>query len=118
MALVAGYYFDNPYRSFNDESDFNASPYLIGYYAVGAHMVALSKWICDNSSEYDNIYFMARDGYLPMLAYNIFRNEENPKGEYIYTSRKMLLPAMIESKEDFFDLPVEYRNHTPATILD
>lgn len=118
MALVAGYYFDNPYRSFNDESDFNASPYFIGYYAVGAHMVALSKWICDNSSEYDNIYFMARDGYLPMLAYNIFRNEENPKGEYIYTSRKMLLPAMIESKEDFFDLPVEYRNHTPATILD
>lgn len=118
LALVAGYYFDNPYRSFNDESDFNGSPYFIGYYALGMHMVALSKWICDNSAEYDNIYFMARDGYLPMLAYNIFRNNENPKGEYIYTSRKMLLPLMIESKEDFFDLPVEYRNHTPATILE
>ena len=118
LALVAGYYFDNPYRSFNDESDFNGSPYFIGYYALGMHMVALSKWICDNSAEYDNIYFMARDGYLPMLAYNIFRNNENPKGEYIYTSRKLLLPLMIESKEDFFDLPVEYRNHTPATILE
>lgn len=118
LALVAGYYFDNPYRSFNDESDFNGSPYFIGYYALGMHMVALSKWICDNSAEYDDIYFMARDGYLPMLAYNIFRNNENPKGEYIYTSRKMLLPLMIESKEDFFDLPVEYRNHTPATILE
>lgn len=118
LALVAGYYFDNPYRSFNYESDFNGSPYFIGYYALGMHMVALSKWICDNSAEYDNIYFMARDGYLPMLAYNIFRNNENPKGEYIYTSRKMLLPLMIESKEDFFDLPVEYRNHTPATILE
>ncbi len=118
LALVSGYYFDNPYRSFNDESDFNGSPYFIGYYALGMHMVALSKWICDNSAEYDNIYFMARDGYLPMLAYNIFRNNENPKGEYIYTSRKLLLPLMIESKEDFFDLPVEYRNHTPATILE
>lgn len=118
LALASGYYFDNPYRSFNEESDFNGSPYFIGYYAVGMDMVALSKWICDNSTEYDNIYFMARDGYLPMLAYNIFRNNENPKGEYIYTSRKMLLPLMIESKEDFFDLPVEYRNHTPATILE
>lgn len=118
LALASGYYFDNPYRSFNEESDFNGSPYFIGYYALGMHMVALSKWICDNSTEYDNIYFMARDGYLPMLAYNIFRNNENPKGEYIYTSRKMLLPLMIESKEDFFDLPVEYRNHTPATILE
>lgn len=118
LALVAGYYFDNPYRSFNEESDFNASPYFIGYYALGMHMVALSKWICENSKEYNEIYFMARDGYLPMLAYNIFRNRENPKGKYIYTSRKMLLPVMIESKQDFFDLPVEYRNHTPETILE
>lgn len=118
MALAAVKYFDNPYRSFNNESDFNASPYFIGYYALGMHMVGLSKWIADSSKEYDNIYFMARDGYLPMLAYNIYRNENDPEGKYIFTSRKMLLPAMIESKEDFYDLPVEFRNHTPETILD
>lgn len=118
LAMAAGYYFDNPYRSFNDESDFNADPYFIGYYALGMHMTGLAKWICDNSGEYDKIYFMARDGYLPMLAYNIYKNNEKCDGKYIYTSRKLLLPLMIENKEDFFDLPVEYRNHTPATILE
>jgi hypothetical protein len=29
----------------------------------------------------------------------------------------MLLPAMIECEQDFYDLPVEFRNHTPHTIL-
>lgn len=118
LALAAGYYFDNPYRSFNVESDFNIDPYFIGYYALGMHMVGLSKWICDNSKEYDKIYFMARDGYLPMLAYNIYKNENDCQAEYLYTSRKLLLPAMIESKEDFFDLPVEFRNHSPETMLN
>lgn len=118
LAMAAGYYFDNPYRSFNDESDFNADPYFIGYYALGMHMTGLAKWICENSGEYDKIYFMARDGYIPMLAYNIYKNKDDCGGEYIYTSRKLLLPLMIESREDLFDLPVEYRNHTPATILE
>ncbi len=116
-AFAAGYYFDNPYRSFNEESDFNADPYFIGYYALGMHLVGLSQWIRENASEYDNIYFMARDGYIPMKAYNILKGENDPEGKYIYTSRKLLLPAMIETKEDFYDLPVEFRNHTPLTIL-
>lgn len=116
-ALVAGYYFDNPYRSFNDESDFNIDPYFIGYYALGMHLLGLSKWIAENSQGYDKIFFMARDGYIPMKAYNILKNADNPEAEYIYTSRKLLLPAMIEKKEDFYDLPVEFRNHTPSTVL-
>ncbi|MGN1317736.1 MAG: HAD-IA family hydrolase [Lachnospirales bacterium] len=118
IALASGYYFDNPYRSFNKDSDFNCDPYFIGYYALGMHMVGLSRWICENTKDYDNIYFMARDGYLPMLAYNILKNENDCQGKYIYTSRKLLLPVMIENKEDFYDLPVEFRNHTPNTILD
>ncbi len=117
LAMAAGFYFDNPYRSFNEGSDFNADPYFIGYYALGMHMLGLTKWIRENSRGYDKIYFMARDGYLPMLAYNILRTEEDPEAEYIYASRRLLLPAMIKSDADFYDLPVEYRNHTPATIL-
>lgn len=118
LALASGYYFDNPYRSFNEDSDFNADPYFIGYYSLGMHLVALSKWICENSKGYDNIYFMARDGYLPMLAYNLYKDSSDCKANYIYTSRRLLLPLMIVSKEDLYDLPIEFRNHTPATILD
>lgn len=71
LALVANKYFDNPYRSFNEVSDFNIDPYFMGYYAVGMHMAGIVKWIMEESEEkeYDNIHFMSRDGYLPMKIY-------------------------------------------------
>ncbi len=118
-ALAAIKYFDNPYRSFNPESDFNADPYFIGYNAVGMHLMGIIKWLAENSADYSKIFFMARDGYLPMKAYSIAQNAlgNMPEYEYIYASRKMLLPEMIESVQDLYDLPVEYRNHTPSTIL-
>lgn len=122
-ALAAIKYFDNPYRSFNKDSDFNADPYFIGYNALGMHLMGLCRWLAENSQGYDRLYFMARDGYLPMKAYNICAEHEPESGgkfkaaEYIYASRKMLLPEMLADVRDFYDLPVECRNHTPSTIL-
>ena len=43
IAVVANKYFDNPFRIFNRESDFNGDPYLIGYYAVGMYMFGVSN---------------------------------------------------------------------------
>lgn len=121
LAVVANKYFDNPYRSFNEFSDFNIDPYFMGYYAVGMHMAGIVKWIIDESerSGYDNIHFMSRDGYLPMKVYEKYYEvyKDVPKAKYIYTSRKSLLPGMLIDKLDFYDLPVEFRNHTPKTIL-
>ncbi len=121
VALVANKYFDNPYRSFNPESDFNADNYFIGYYALGMHLIGLSSWIYDITSKngYEKVDYLSRDGYLPKKIYDkmakFFGNA--PKSDYIYTSRKALLSGMIKSKLDFYDLPVEYRNHTPRTLL-
>ncbi|NOW87140.1 HAD superfamily hydrolase (TIGR01549 family) [Clostridium beijerinckii] len=121
LAIVANKYFDNPYRSFNEFSDFNIDPYFMGYYAVGMHMAGIVKWILEESEgkEYENIHFMSRDGYLPMKIYEkyyeIYKNA--PEAKYIYTSRKSLLPGMLISELDFYDLPIEFRNHTPQTIL-
>lgn len=121
LALAAHKYFDNPYRSFNENSDLNADSYFIGYYTLGMHMAALSKWIINTSLKngYKKVHFMSRDGFLPMLVYNKFKDyfKDAPDSEYIYTSRKALLPAMISSKTDFYDLPVEFLNHTPQSIL-
>lgn len=121
LAVVAMHYFDNPYRSFHEESDFNADPFFIGYYAVGMHLVGLTKWIQQVVTEhqYKTIHFMSRDGYLPLHAYQIVKeyNDKLPDGKYIYSSRKAVLPAMLKSKLDFYDLPIEYRNHSPKTIL-
>ncbi|MDB2157103.1 MULTISPECIES: HAD-IA family hydrolase [Clostridium] len=121
IAVIANKYFDNPYRTFNEFSDFNIDPYFMGYYTVGMHMMGLIKWIVNNLEEdgYETIHFMSRDGYLPMMVYEKYFEKFNdiPRAEYIYTSRKALLPGMLVNKSEYFDLPIEYRNHTPKTIL-
>lgn len=117
-AIVCGEYFDNPYRSFSSESDFNCDPYFIGMNAIAPHIASLCEWI-DKKAENKDIYFMARDGFLPKKAFDIYKKYvgSQNKSRYIYASRRMLLPFMTEQKADFFDLPVEYRNHSVATLL-
>lgn len=121
LALSVNKYFDNPYRSFNEQSDFNADPYFMGHYTLGMHLVGVASWLIEQGTkiQYDNILFMARDGYLPMKVYSEMAKlyEKVPTAKYLYVSRKSVLPAMLRCKNDFYDLPIEYRNHTPKTIL-
>lgn len=122
LAVVANKYFDNPYRTFNKESDFNADPYLIGYYALGMYTFGVTKWLIENiQGNYDKISFMARDGYLIMEAYKIMKQLYNnmPEEEYIYVSRKALIPVMITNKLDFYKLSeiLEIERHTPKGVL-
>lgn len=109
LALVANKYFDNPYRSFNKISNFNGDPALIGYFVLGMYLFGISKWLIDEIEEnkYDSMVFMARDGYLPMEAYKLFKNvyKNLPEEKYLYVSRKALIPAIIQSKNDYYKLP-------------
>jgi len=118
-AMAANHYFDNPFRPFNNESDFNADPYFIGYYAVGMHLAGLLKWIIQQSSNYKRILFMSRDGYLVKQAYDIWTKYilNAPESKYIYTSRKMLLPTLIDSTADFMNLPIVYTQYNPMAII-
>lgn len=121
IAMVCNHYFDNPFRTFHPESDFNVDPNLIGYYVVGMHLIGLSEWITQQCREkqVENIYFLARDGYLPLQAYQIWNaaNSDAAKASYLYASRKAVMPGMLHSKYDFYNLPVEYHNHTPKTLF-
>lgn len=117
LAMVANKYFDNPYRSFNKETDFNADPYLIGYYALGAYNYAITKWLLDNTNGVDDkIAFMARDGYLSMNTYEILKKIYDKPAEsvYMYASRKALIPVIISEKIDFFKL-IEIFNYSSVT---
>lgn len=120
-AAVCNKYFDNPYRSFHPESDFNADPYLIGFYALGMHLAGLNRWITEEcrKRKAEKIHFLARDGYLPMKAYEILNagRDDVPEADYLYASRKAVLPGMIRSETDYYGLPVEYRNHSPESLL-
>ena len=121
LSLAANRYFDNPYRFFNPESDFNQDPYFIGYYPLGMHLFGFCKWLIEESIQYGyrKLYFMSRDGYLPMLVYKKLAAlyPKAPRAEYLYTSRKALMPYILEHTYDFYDMPVEINNHTPRTLL-
>lgn len=123
LAMAANKYFDNPFVSFHENSDFNADPYLIGYYVLGMYAFAISKWLLDgtNNKQYTNLVFMARDGYLPMETYRIVKKfyQNVPQEKYLYVSRKALVPITIMNKMDFYKLPecVNVTNHTPRDIL-
>ena len=123
LAIAVNNYFDNPYVSFNKNSDFNADPYLIGYYILGMYTFGISKWLLEktNGQGYTNMVFMARDGYLPMEAYKIMKKlyENVPKEKYLYVSRKALVPITIMNKLDFYKLPecINVKNHTPRDVL-
>lgn len=122
MAVVANRYFDNPYRTFNSETDFNADPYFIGYYAVGMHLYGFAKWLIEQGKAlgYKKLYFMSRDGYLPMLVYKKMAryDEEAPQAEYLYSSRKALMPYIINNKFDLYDYPTVILNQSAETMKE
>ena len=123
VAMVANKYFDNPFITFNKESDFNIDPFLIGYYVVGSYMFGVTNWLLKESEnkEYKNMVFMARDGYLPMEIYNILKKyyRDVPSAKYLRVSRKALISAMIINKMDLYKLTdvINIENHTPKYII-
>ena len=123
IAVVANKYFDNPFRIFNKESDFNIDPFLIGYYVLGMYMFGVGNWLLKSTENkgYKNIAFMARDGYLPMEIYNIFKQyyKNVPEAKYLRVSRKALISAMIIDKMDLYKLTdiINIDNHNPEYII-
>ena len=104
-ALVANRIFDNPYVSFNPWSDFNGDPNYIGYFALGPHLLALSHWLvsCAKRRHIPTIHFAARDGYMVKKAFDII-NQTETKSCYIRLSRRALILADVNRKEDLYSL--------------
>ena len=124
LAVIANKYFDNPYRTFNQSSNLNGDPELIGYFVLGMYMFGIGKWLTDNAlkEKYDSIVFMARDGYLPMEVYKLFKKLYNtlPEEKYLFISRKALIPAVIQSKNDYYKISeiINIYNNTPLKVFE
>ena len=127
-AVVANNMFDNPFRSFNNKSNYNADPYYIGYMAVGMHVFGVAKWIYDTAVErgYDNIVFLARDGYLVKQVFDQIsevmakRTGKAISSSYFYATRRALCPLMMRTAGDLLRLVdmTDYCAQTPADILE
>ena len=125
LAVAANMYFDNPYRTFNAETDFNMDPYFMGFYPLGMHMLGISKWLLETVREngYEHLVFFARDGYLPMKALRMYlasvtpERSEFPDISYMQASRKAVMPVILRERVNFYQMPIEYRAHTPMTLV-
>lgn len=123
LAVVANKLFDNPFVPWDKNSDFNASPAVIGYFPLGMHLFALAKWLHEEtkSENYSQINFMARDGYLPMEAFKILNKVyHNPTQiNYLHLSRTTVFPIQIQSGNDVFSVGTNLSFHvvTPKMII-
>ena len=123
LAVVANRIFSNPYTEFKKDTDFNADPSVLGYYALGMHMFAVAKWLSDEveKNNYQNLNFMARDGYLPMECFKIMNEVYHPnvKMHYLYLTRSVVVPLQIKNAYDLYGLltNVNIFSQSPKTIL-
>ena len=121
LAVASQRYFDRPYRPFHAASDLNGDPWFTGYYLVGMHLLGLCKWIEAQMRERkgNTLHFLSRDGYLPMKAFELYCRYTgcDVKTSYLQTSRKALMPLITKDRIGFYQLPVEFRAHTPMSLL-
>lgn len=126
LAVAANKFFDNPYKNFHEGTDFNADIYYISYYALGMHLLGIVLDLC---KKYKNditrtIHFVARDGYGCKLVYDVLKKYDPklPKGDYLYLSRKALLPLAFCRPSDVYCIKdyISYDSvvqKTPGIIL-
>lgn len=124
LAIVANHIFDNPFVIFHPDTDFNADPRVIGYFALGLHMFGVSTWLAEavKREGYENLNFMARDGYLPMECYKVINKiyQNQAKIHYLYLTRSVMLPLQIQNQNDFYGLlkNVNIFSQSPRTIVE
>ena len=122
-AIVANEMFDNPFYSFNIDSDYNADPYFIGTFPVGIHMFGVAKWLLEKSNaNYKTIHFTSRDGYYIKYAYDLMRTiiyPMSPPSDYIYVSRKSLVPIDIIEEKDCLSIinNIAWQGQSPISLL-
>lgn len=123
LGLVANKLFDNPFEDYNQYSDFDGSPYAVGYYILGSYILATCLWLKEQISGkgYKKIHFIARDGWIFKQAYDkMFANRNDmPKSNYLRVSRKALFPLAVRTAEDLFIIYSFYNlcAFTPQKII-
>lgn len=124
LAVAAQTIFANPYVQFHPETDFNADPDVIGTVALGMHMFAVVQWLAEEVKRngYENLNFMARDGYLVMECFNeLNRIYKLPvREDYLYLTRSVMLPLQLDKPYDLAGMVPNFNiyNQTPEKLFN
>lgn len=119
LGVVANKLYDDPFVNYQPCSDFNGNPNIIGYTALGMHMVGLARWLHKKAENHNTIHFIARDGYLLKQVYEVLYPQEKNNVNYLYVSRKSLIPLMITEPSGFMEIStvVSFRSVSGSKIL-
>ena len=69
-----------------------------GIECVSPIYFGFTKWLYELTKNSDNLYFIARDGYIIQKIYNLFNS--NFKSKYLYCSRKSLVIPSLYTLDD------------------
>lgn len=102
QGMIQNEIFDTiPREGYHKDSLFNGNPYFIGFYGLGPFVLALTQWLLRESSARGNdvLAFVARDGYLPKLAYDMLRPyyKDAPESLYLRISRSVCYPYDVKN---------------------
>ncbi len=124
VAVIANTLFDNPFVSFNAQSDYNGDPYQLGVMALGPHMFGICKWLLELADENNSkkVHFSSRDGfYIQRIFDYIARScRSNVLSNYLHISRKAFIPIEIRKKSDIRNILTScsiYAN-SPSSIIN
>lgn len=123
-AVAANIMFDNPFVSFNKESNYNGSAYQFGAVALGQYMLGIVLWLLEvlNNNDSHKIHFSSRDGFYLKRIFDYYINayDINIDTNYLFISRKAFIPIEIKNEEDIlkiFDSCSLYAN-SPKSIIE
>jgi len=121
QALTANRFFDNGFAASAQEMNFASSPALLGYYAVGGHVLSVAQWLIRRAKAdgVRKLVFLARDGWLVKEAVDLLLTEaDGIATDYQPASRRCLLPALAVNPTDFYALPVNTPAYSVKKLLE
>lgn len=120
QAMTAYRFFDNGFAPTSAEGCFGLSPAVLGYYAVGGHVMALAQWLIRRAKAdgVTKLVFLARDGWLVKQAVDhLLTAEDGIATAYHPASRRCLLPALTVNPSDFYALPVNIPAYSVSKLI-
>lgn len=120
QGLTACRFFDHGFSHNRPGAFFAGSPSLMGYYAIGGHVLSVAQWLIRSAKSRGvrKLVFLARDGWLIKQAADLLLQEsDGVKTEYHPASRKCLLPALTVNPSDFYALPINVPSYSVSKLI-
>lgn len=120
--LIANKFFSSPKAHYLENSISDSELYNLGYSVVGPFITSYVQWVIRKLAQHnvDKAYFLARDGYLIMKVYEIFKQKFNtlPEYDYLLCSRRGVVVPGIFGVDDITEAAMlNYGITTVANFL-